>query len=156
MSDIDPQGHHTPDAGHESDDLGIGRIVGFGVALVVMSAVAMIVVAGMMGVFSTEERKEGTNTAEIAKDRPGDFPAPRLQHATTYDMVEFREREAAALKSYGWVDRKAGIAEIPIDDAMNLIAKNGPPRVKAPEPPKPPASKPSAESKPAAEPAKRE
>jgi hypothetical protein len=159
MSDIEPQGHQAPDAdaGHESDDIGLGRIVGFAVALVVVSAAAMFAMAGMMRYFSTEERKEGTTTAEIAQDRPGDFPSPRLQHDDAHDMAEFREREKATLKSYGWVDRKAGIAQIPIDDAIDLIAKNGPPKVKAPEPPKPPASKPDSEPKPAAnEPAKKE
>jgi hypothetical protein len=159
MSDIDPQGHEAPDAdaGHEPGDIGLGRIVGFGAALVVVSAVAMIAMAGLMRYFSTEERKDGTTTADIAQDRPGDFPSPRLQHDDAHDMAEFREREDAALKSYGWVDRKAGIAQIPIDDAIKILAEKGLPKVKAPEPPKPPESKPATEPKPGGnEPAKKE
>ena len=67
-------------------------------------------------------------------------------------MEEYRAREDASLKSYGWVDRKAGIAQIPIDEAMKLLADKGLPKIKAPEP-----TKPAAEPKPAtSEPARKE
>ncbi len=32
-----------------------------------------------------------------------------------------REEEERRLRSYGWVDRKAGLAHIPIDRAMDLV-----------------------------------
>jgi hypothetical protein len=33
-----------------------------------------------------------------------------------------RARDLKLLSSYGWVDRKAGVAHIPIDEAMKLVA----------------------------------
>ncbi|HVO19174.1 MAG TPA: hypothetical protein VMU15_07960 [Anaeromyxobacter sp.] len=33
-----------------------------------------------------------------------------------------RARDQERLASYGWVDRKAGVAHIPIDEAMRLVA----------------------------------
>jgi hypothetical protein len=154
MNDSEPQGHPAPNFGngHEPTEIGVRAILIFGAALVVISAGAMILLAGLMRSFATEEKAGGTTAEEISADRPGDFPAPRLQHHTTEDMKEYRAREDASLKSYGWVDRKAGIAQIPMDEAMKLLAEKGLPRVKAPEPPKP-----AAESKPAAsEPARKE
>ncbi len=144
MSDSEPQGHFAPglEPGHESTEISVRSIVIFGAVLIAISAGAMILLAGLMRSFSAEEKTDGATAEEIAADRPGDFPAPRLQHHTTDDMLEYRAREDAALKSYGWVDRKAGIAQIPIDEAMNLIAKNGPPKVKATEP-KPAANEPA-------------
>jgi hypothetical protein len=40
-------------------------------------------------------------------------------------MQEMRRTENARLQSYGWVDRTAGIARIPIDQAMELLATRG-------------------------------
>ncbi len=37
----------------------------------------------------------------------------------------WRDREAAELESYGWIDRKSGIVRIPIDRAMDLLAQRG-------------------------------
>ena len=151
MSPSEPQGHLAPGAepGHESSEIRIRTIVIFAAALVAISAGAMIVLAGLMRSFSADEKREGTSAAEIAADRPGDFPGPRLQHHTTFDMEEYRAREDAALKSYGWADRKAGIAQIPLEEAMKIIAHKGLPKVKAPEPTKPDTAPKPAASEPA-------
>ena len=52
-----------------------------------------------------------------------------------------REEERDRLSSYGWVDRKAGIARIPVDRAIEILAKKGLPTpqergVTAPEKPR--------------------
>jgi hypothetical protein len=51
------------------------------------------------------------------------LPAPNLElddgHA---DSAAFNDRETEQLNSYGWVDRSRGIARIPIERAMDLIA----------------------------------
>ncbi len=99
----------------------------------------MLVIGAMMRGFTAAEKADGTTTADLIKDR-GDFPSPRLQRATTYDMVEFRKGEDAALSSYGWEDPKAGIARIPIDRAIDILAKNGLPKPKPPEKPSAPES----------------
>ncbi len=45
-----------------------------------------------------------------------------------------KEEEQQRIASYGWVDRKAGIARIPVDRAMDILAKSGLPKVAAPAP----------------------
>jgi hypothetical protein len=40
-------------------------------------------------------------------------------------MQEMRRIENARLQSYGWIDQTAGIARIPIDKAMELLATRG-------------------------------
>lgn len=163
MSHEEPQGDVRPAdiaAGHEPSEVGIGRIFVFGAALISLTAVAMLLLAGLMRGFSAEEKKDGTTTADLVKEEPGDFPAPRLQRNTTYDMVEFRKQEEAALSSYGWEDAKAGIARIPIDRAMDLLIKNGLPKPKPPQPPDtkpgPPEKPPTPTPKPTTEPGKKE
>jgi hypothetical protein len=52
-------------------------------------------------------------------------PEPRLQTSPREDLQNFREQEDTVLKSYGWVDRNAGIVRIPIEEAMKLTVQRG-------------------------------
>jgi hypothetical protein len=52
-------------------------------------------------------------------------PEPRLQANPRQDLKELRDAEEARLKSYGWVDRNAGVVRIPIDEAMKLTLQRG-------------------------------
>ncbi len=52
-------------------------------------------------------------------------PAPRLQVSPRADLQHYRANENEALSSYGWIDRKAGIVRIPIDQAMDLLVRRG-------------------------------
>jgi hypothetical protein len=149
MTDFNPQAdpHAAPEAhGHEPSEVGIRAIFVFGAVLVALTAVSMAVLGLLMGQFSQAEKADGTSTKQLIEEKPGDFPTPRLQRNTTYDMVEYREAEEAALKSYGWADAKAGIAQIPIDAAIDYYSKHDLPRPKA-QPAAPAESKPPTESK---------
>jgi hypothetical protein len=42
------------------------------------------------------------------------------------------ERDTRANEELGWVDKNAGIAQIPVKDAMKLIVEKGLPAVTAP------------------------
>jgi hypothetical protein len=65
-------------------------------------------------------------------------PEPRMQgmpgHLTDpqQDMREKVEADSEANNELGWVDKNAGIAQIPVKDAMKLIVEKGLPAVSAP------------------------
>jgi hypothetical protein len=65
-------------------------------------------------------------------------PEPRMQgmpgHLTDpqHDMREKVEADTKANNELGWVDKNAGIAQIPVKDAMKLIVEKGLPAVTAP------------------------
>jgi|GEM_PF-2269040 len=48
---------------------------------------------------------------------------PPLQIAPARDLRALRAREDRLLRSTEWIDRDAGIARIPIEDAMALLVK---------------------------------
>ena len=54
-----------------------------------------------------------------------DGNAPLLQPAPQPDRVAYLAEKRRLLASYGCVDRQAGIARIPLDDAMALLAARG-------------------------------
>jgi len=49
-----------------------------------------------------------------------------------HDMREKVEADTKANNELGWVDKNAGIAQIPVKDAMKLIVEKGMPAVGAP------------------------
>jgi hypothetical protein len=53
------------------------------------------------------------------------FPEPALQTKPDDDLRRFEFEQRMALSGYGWVDRSRGIARIPIDEAMRIIAAHG-------------------------------
>jgi hypothetical protein len=51
--------------------------------------------------------------------------APLLQPAPQPDRAAYFEEKRRATQTWGWVDREAGIARIPLDEAMKLMAAKG-------------------------------
>jgi len=55
-------------------------------------------------------------------------PEPRLLQDPRAALLELRAEEDAILHSYGWVNRDAGIVHIPIERAIDVLAKKAPAR----------------------------
>jgi len=53
---------------------------------------------------------------------PNAMPAPRLQSAPQPERAAYFAEKQQRLDSAGWVDRGAGIAHIPLQEAMRLAA----------------------------------
>ena len=60
---------------------------------------------------------------QVGGDPSQMFPAPRLQPDPTADMAKFRASELQHLNSYGKAE--GGATSIPINEAMDAIAKQG-------------------------------
>jgi hypothetical protein len=52
-------------------------------------------------------------------------PGPRLQINSEADLERFRAEEAQQLNGYHWIDKQKGIVHIPIDMAMQKLARTG-------------------------------
>ena len=52
-------------------------------------------------------------------------PAPRLQANPPLDLEAYNAAMEAKVNSYGWVDQAAGVAHIPVDVALEIVAKKG-------------------------------
>jgi hypothetical protein len=107
-------------AGHETSDLNVGAVVAAGVGLVLVLALVLV------GVTWLEGGVRGPLGA------PGLPPEPRLEAVPGQQLRDVRASWDALLHSYGWVDRQAGVARIPIERAMDLLAERGLPA--SPEP----------------------
>lgn len=101
----------------ETRDVWPRALVAFGVGLLVFLAVSAIV---LKFVFDTTPVWPPPGAAA-----EGDGESPALQRAPEGDLEGFRAREDRDLTTLGWVDRSAGIARIPIEDAMKLVVQDG-------------------------------
>jgi hypothetical protein len=132
MRDATPQGIPGGlQSGHESTTMDPKVLVISAGALIATVVVCQLVLAWWMGRFNRdEERIKALYPAR--QDIPVDkFPQPRLQETPPVDLVGILREEKARVSTYGWVDKKAGVARIPVDRAMDILAEKGLPKVAA-------------------------
>jgi hypothetical protein len=63
------------------------------------------------------------------------FPEPALQKHPQDDLQNFAREQRAALSGYGWIDQSKGLARIPIEQAMQIVAARGAHGYDAPDQP---------------------
>ena len=126
--------------GFEQQDLGSRPVYGFLISLVVVGVLVYYVLWGMFHFLDAFNRKHQPPVNPMVQaeqdtrepDAPHtstkiqqEFPEPRLEDNERTELSPFRFQEEQTLNSYGWVDQNAGVAHIPIDKAMELIAQRG-------------------------------
>jgi hypothetical protein len=117
--------------GYERKDVDVRALFTIAFLLLLSGIAIFIVVALMMHYFKVHEPAVTAGQPNIPVTRARDFPQPRLLTKPGASLAELRAAEDADLNSYGWVDRNAGIARIPIDRAMQLLLERGLPDVGA-------------------------
>ena len=120
------EGIDNPDVRHETSDVNIRAILGFGLGLIVV-AVFIHVTVWLLFMFF-----EGRETHRVAAEFPlavgqenRQPPEPRLQTHPREDLRDLRQQEDDILGSYGWVNKASGEVRIPITDAMKLTVQRG-------------------------------
>lgn len=119
----------------EETDIHARPVFWFTTALVVMVAVVALGVLFLErylhGVALEQDRQEAR---AVSADRPveaeaiaSSFPEPRLQVDAYGDLGRFRAEEKALLEQWTVIDPVRGIARIPVEEAMNLVAEHGVP-----------------------------
>lgn len=116
---------HNPDVAHEHKDVNVRAILMFGVGMVVVAVVSAIVVWIFFGVLERQAAANDPPRSPVALPE-GQLPAlPRLQDDEPGALRKFRAMEAKTLEGYGWIDEKAGVAHIPIDEAKKRLLERG-------------------------------
>jgi hypothetical protein len=126
-----PQGHQSnAAAAHEQKDADvIGLFMVAGLLLLIL-ALCLLICWAVLHLFNRDRNSE-QRRPRASRTQMAAFPSPRL---LVYPGRERKELDAAGrtqLESYGWVDRRAGIARIPVSRAMQLIVERGLPEVGA-------------------------
>lgn len=112
---------------HEHSDIDIAGIFKFTVGLIVIAAVVHVVIWFMFMSFEATAASADVPNPLRAGEDVRVPPEPRLQVEPRQDLSSYREREAALLNGYHWIDKAAGVVRIPIDDAMKRVVESGVP-----------------------------
>jgi hypothetical protein len=122
----------NPEVAYDRTDLSPRGIALFLIALAVAGILTHFVLWGAYRVLAKGDIEPTQPNAMVTSNRQlqqvgGDpsqvFPAPRLQPDPTADMLKFRASELQHLYSYGKAE--GGATTIPINQAMDELAKQG-------------------------------
>jgi hypothetical protein len=121
---VDPE--VNPNVAYEHGDADVLTVTKYTAVLVFGILIAAAAMYGLFSFFNGEANKEEAAVPQVIRDqRPKAPPEPRLQQFPKQYIKDLRAAEDAQIKSYGWVDQKNGIVRIPIDDAIDAVAKAG-------------------------------
>jgi hypothetical protein len=131
-SDLHRDPRIDPQPGYELSDLRPGYIALFGIALTAVIVAAAVITSLLIHFKAAEQSRQETPVPRLAGEREA-TPGPRLQVDANKELRQMRAAEDAALNSYGWVDKSSGSVRIPIERAMEILAKQGLPARKQEE-----------------------
>ncbi len=131
----DPEFDQAMAAGHETTDVHVRGLFIFAGSLL---AFLVAVLIGLIVLFKGYQYVDHWLDARRAHTEKGstslvrldpDYRGPLLQVKPEEDLRWMRSHNEADLNGYGWADRQKGIARMPVDRAMEIIAARGLPPV---------------------------
>jgi len=125
-----PVDRQSKEDGFEHQDASVKGLVIVGLAIVVVLALSGAGVAGLLRWYH-QQPVEPTTALERQVQLP---PEPRLESDPRASGNAVLARARERLGRYGWVDRQAGLAHIPIARGMALLAERGWPSRVEPDP----------------------
>jgi hypothetical protein len=111
----------NPRIGHETTDINVWAVAKFAIGLVIVCVVSIVLLFGLLKFFQSREETSLANTVEPTKL----FPQPQLQKTPIPDLKAIRAEEDKLLNGYAWVDQPKGVVRIPVERAIEVLAKRG-------------------------------
>ena len=133
-------GHSGDEAGFEREDLGTRGVFAFMIGLTIVGVVIYFIIIGMYSFLDKYERSQMATasplltsngamsrvvTQEYMEQRFKENGVPMLEVNERGQFRDFLLNQENQLNSYGWIDKDAGVAHIPIERAMDLIVQRG-------------------------------
>ncbi|HKQ71962.1 MAG TPA: hypothetical protein VJT73_21605 [Polyangiaceae bacterium] len=120
--------HHPPadQPPRYDSELAFKSILYFAGGVAGATVLALLAMWWMSASFKAQEEAKDRAPSPIAAARLDPIPpGPRLQASPPRDMDEMRARDREALTTYGWADKTGGVARIPVDRAIQILAQKG-------------------------------
>lgn len=125
MSEL-PEKSDNPEIVHEESDVNVGAIFRYGLGLAAVALVVHVFLWWLLGVYERQNNGAQTQAFPMASGQQNQLPpAPRLQQNPQQDLRDLHVKQRGVLEEYSWVDKQAGVARIPIEDAMKIVVQRG-------------------------------
>jgi hypothetical protein len=109
--------------GYETRDANVRGVFAFLVALTVGIMLTLLVCLGLFKYLSTQPTgPEPASPFASTRQLP---IGPQLQVNPREDFLRFRAQQLKSLETYQWVDRSAGIVQVPVERAMDQLIEKG-------------------------------
>ena len=123
-------GHEEPmydgGPGHGDRDIRTGWLLAIGGVLAALTLGAAIVSSWLFDAFASGRLASNPPPPVIEQaTQPALVPEPRLLARPEKVLDVVRARERRSLGTYAWVDEGTGVARIPIERAMEIVAEQG-------------------------------
>ena len=106
---------------YERTDVDVRAIARIAIAFAVITAGAAGVAFGVFRLLGARAERNDPPPPPLGRPAEGlRAPEPRLQTAPAAALAALQDEERRALSGYGWADEAAGVARIPIEEAMAL------------------------------------
>ena len=135
----DAHAHEVPyEPPHESvefdREIQYHQLIWMGVGLLVIALLSGVGVFFLLRGFVTWRAEQAAGSTPLVAPAPT-AAAPLLLARPERDLDRVRREEKERLESYGWVDQAAGVAHIPVERALDIVAARGlPARAAVPAP----------------------
>lgn len=117
IPDEPPHAIHTIRRGHETSD---ASAAGLGIFAICMAIVLILISLAPIPILRLLSRSH--DRALPRAERQPLPPPPHLGPPGDAEIIAMRERDIQTLNSYGWVDRKSGIAHVPVESVIPRVA----------------------------------
>jgi hypothetical protein len=112
--------------GYETTDAEFKKLMITGAGLMGLMVAGLLFSWAVLAFFKTETARPGAPTETfVTPDEGRRPPEPRLQADPSVVWNAMRTEQDSMLTSYRWVDKDAGIVQVPIDRAMELLVEQG-------------------------------
>ncbi len=130
------QGHSGHETDFEREDLSSRGVFYFMIGLAIVGLAIYFIIVGMYTFLDKYERSRMTTASPLVTSKGAmsrvvtqaemdkafkDNGAPMLEVNERGQFRDFLINQENQLNSYGWIDKDAGVAHIPIERAMELI-----------------------------------
>jgi hypothetical protein len=113
---------------HEESDVNVSAIIRYGIGLLVIAAVLHVFLWWLQSTYSRQSQRAQTQVYPLAaREQDRLPPSPRFQENPQQELQHLQAKQKALLEGYGWVSKDAGVARIPIEDAMKMVVTRGVP-----------------------------
>ena len=122
----DQDRHHEP-AGYERRDALAWATIRAGLYILATMFLTAAVLVPLFRFFGRRETAEQRPPATVLgpSARLPEPAFPRLVTSEPAVLAQFRAQENTLLTGWGWVEKDRGIARMPIDEAMKIVAARG-------------------------------
>jgi hypothetical protein len=132
--------------GYETRDANTTGVLTFLAVLGTVIVVVAVFCYSLFRYYSAHAQNPAATESPFADTRQVP-PGPQLQVYPREDWLKFREEQQKSLETLDWQNRSAGIARVPVEEAMDLLVKKGVPVQGEPSAAPANAAKPAAEGK---------